>query len=499
MHTHTLQSVVDSRAEKTPSRLFFLSPETGLSITYGQLRDSLRACGGAFDSVPLGGTVGVMVGNGWAAVQCLLAVPYYGRRVLLINMMAGKAGMAHAITHSGTPLIFADVAHIENLRELVATNSINIVPIDRDIGITDDTPVTPSPVNINDDALLIYTSGTAGKPKGVLHTHGSLLAGGVNTALAHQLTENDRAFCVLPLCHINAQCVTVMAPLASGGGVVVPHKFSVSKFWRQLAETECTWFSVVPTIVSHLIHGDRLSLPLPHLGFGRSASSALAPEAHRQFEECFGLKLYETMGLSETAAQILSNPMPPQKTKYGSAGIAFGNEVAILDSRGREVPRNSEGEIAVRGDNVMREYLNAPAATAAVFSEDGWFLTGDLGRMDEDGFVFVTGRRKELIIKGGENIAPREIDDALYKAAGVVEAAAFARECSVYGQRVEAAVVLSSPNAHGEKELIDLCVSEVGKFKAPERVYFMETLPKGPSGKVQRLKLGELLSDELTS
>ena len=418
--------------------------------------------------------------------------------MLLINTMAGKAGVTHAITHSGCPLIFADAAHIEILRELVAANNINIVPIDCDTGIAADTPTTPPSVKINDDALLIYTSGTTGKPKGVLHTHGSLLAGGANTALAHQLTENDRAFCVLPLCHINAQCVTVMGALASGGGVVVPHKFSVAKFWRQLAQTECTWFSVVPTIVSHLLHGDKPPLPLPHLRFGRSASSALAPETHRQFEEHFGLKLYETMGLSETAAQILSNPMPPQKTKYGSPGIAFGNEVAVLDLQGREVPRNTEGEIAVRGDNVMREYLNAPAETAAVFSEDGWFLTGDLGRMDEEGFVFVTGRRKELIIKGGENIAPREIDDALYKAAGVVEAAAFARECSVYGQRVEAAVVLSSPNVHDEKELIDLCVSEVGKFKAPERVYFMDSLPKGPSGKVQRLKLAASITPKRT-
>ena len=494
MHTHTLQSVVDSRAEKTPSRLFFLSPETGLSVNYGQLRDSLRACGGAFDSVPIGGTVGVMAGNGWAAVQCLLAVPYHGRRVLLINTAAGKAGMTHAMTHSGCSLIFADADNIENLRALVADSETTIMPIDRDTGIAAGTPVSPPPVKINDDALLIYTSGTTGRPKGVLHTHGSLLAGGANTALAHQLTENDRAFCVLPLCHINAQCVTVMGPLVSGGGVVVPHKFSVGKFWRQLAKTECTWFSVVPTIVSHLLHGDKPSSLLPHLRFGRSASSALAPETHRQFEKCFGLKLYETMGLSETAAQILSNPMPPQKTKYGSAGIAFGNEVAVLDSHGREVLRNSEGEIAVKGDNVMRKYLNAPAETAAAFSEDGWFLTGDLGRMDEDDFVFITGRSKELIIKGGENIAPREIDDALYKAAGVMEAAAFARECSVYGQRVEAAVVLSSPNAHSERELIDLCVSEVGKFKAPERVYFMETLPKGPSGKVQRLKLGELIN-----
>ena len=331
---HTLQSIIDSRAEKTPSRLFFFIAGERLIHYLWPIARYLACLRRHFDSVPMGGTAGVMAGNGWAAVQCLLAVPYHGRRVLLINTMAGKAGVTHAITHSGCPLIFADAAHIEILRELVAANNINIVPIDCDTGIAADTPTTPPSVKINDDALLIYTSGTTGKPKGVLHTHGSLLAGGANTALAHQLTENDRAFCVLPLCHINAQCVTVMGALASGGGVVVPHKFSVAKFWRQLAQTECTWFSVVPTIVSHLLHGDKPPLPLPHLRFGRSASSALAPETHRQFEEHFGLKLYETMGLSETAAQILSNPMPPQKTKYGSRVLPLATKWRCWICRG---------------------------------------------------------------------------------------------------------------------------------------------------------------------
>ena len=145
------------------------------------------------------------------------------------------------------------------------------------------------------------------------------------------------------------------------------------------------------------------------------------------------------MGLTETAAQILSNPPPPQKGKYGSPGIAFGNEVRIVNAAGESLPPNTAGEIAVRGDNLMLGYLreNAPFF-------GGWFMTGDLGRMDSDGYVFVTGRKKELIIKGGENIAPREIDDALYAAAGVVEAAAFAVPCEIYGQQTAAAVVLES-------------------------------------------------------
>lgn len=497
---HTLQSLIDMRAEETPAQPFFLSLESGLCITYAQLRESLCGCGEALATVPRGETVGILAGNGWAVAQFLLAAPYHGRRAMLINLAAGRNNIIYTLTHSGCKLIFADADNIDALCDMVVAAGVEImiVPVDRDRGIENNQPATLPPlVSREDDALLIYTSGTTGKPKGVLHTHGSLLAGGANTALAHRLTAADRALCVLPLCHINAQCVTVMAPLVSGGSVVVPHRFSVSRFWQWLEKMECTWFSVVPTIVSHLLHNVAPAISLPKLRFGRSASSALAPETHRQFEKRFGVNLYETMGLSETAAQILSNPMPPQQIKYGSPGIAFGNEVTVLDAKGQETPRNAEGEIAVRGDNVMRGYLNAPADTAAAFTADGWFCTGDLGRMDEDGFVFITGRRKELIIKGGENIAPREIDDALYQSAGVVEAAAFGCACKVYGQRVEAAVVLSSPQIHSEQELIDSCVHQVGAFKAPERVHFMESLPKGPSGKVQRLRLVDIIEEQL--
>jgi len=209
--------------------------------------------------------------------------------------------------------------------------------------------------------------------------------------------------------------------------------------------------------------------------------------------------LIETMGLTETAAQITSNPMPPGARKYGSPGRAYGNEVAILGPDHREVPRMQSGEIAVRGDNVFRVYLKNPEATAEAFTSresngDGWFLTGDLGHMDKDGYIYVTGLRKELIIKGGENIAPREIDEALLRHAEVVEAAAYAVPCADYGQRVEAAVRLTEGGAVTEAELIALCRTQVGPFKAPDRVHILPDLPKGPSGKVQRLKLAEMMS-----
>ena len=313
--------------------------------------------------------------------------------------------------------------------------------------------------------------------------------------MAHALTPEDRGLCVLPIYHINGLCVTVMGALVSGGSLVVCERFSASRFWTTCAAEGVTWFSVVPTIVSHLLHGEAEpdAATRDRIRFGRSASSALAVETQTAFEGRFGIPIVETMGLTETAAQILSNPLPPATRKIGSPGIAYGNEVAILLPDLTPVGTGTEGEIAVRGPNVMLGYFRNPEATAEAMTPDGWLRTGDLGRMDADGYVFVTGRLKELIIKGGENIAPREVDEALYAHPDVMEAAAFARPCARYGERVEAAVRLRPGARVDGATLRALCEERLGAFKSPDVVHVLDELPKGPSGKIQRLKLGELI------
>jgi acyl-CoA synthetase (AMP-forming)/AMP-acid ligase II len=217
---------------------------------------------------------------------------------------------------------------------------------------------------------------------------------------------------------------------------------------------------------------------------------------HAAFETRFGIPIIETMGLTETAAQILSNPLPPGIRKIGSPGLPFGNEVIIGDENLKEVSRGQEGEILVRGPNVLREYLKNKEATAEAITSKGWLRTGDLGRMDEDGYVYVTGRLKEMIIKGGENIAPREIDEALYCHPDVIEAAAFGVACDNYGQRVEAGVKLRDNSTIDADALVEFCRDKLGEFKLPDRIYFLQDLPKGPSGKIQRIKLAEIVSSQ---
>ena len=488
--SHTLQSLIMHWARHSPDKEFCVFPESGKTISYSALEKSLRELGGRLEGTAPGDVVGIMCGNGWAATQILLGAPFHGRTALIFNLAAGDPQLAHAAKHGGCKLIFADDDNYARLCDICKQyeHEAEIIRIDRndDIGGGD---LSPPPVVASSPALLIYTSGTTGMPKGVLHSHRSLLFSGANIVTAHQLSPSDRAFCVLPLYHINGQCVTVMAPLVAGGSVVIPNKFSARDFWTRMHDNKCTWFSVVPTIVSLLLHGTD-NAPSSHVRFGRSASSALPPEVHKQFEKKFAVPLVETMGLTETAAQILSNPPPPQKGKYGSPGFAVGNEVRIVDKDGATLPPDIEGEIAVRGDNLMLGYVREKSPFV-----NGWFMTGDLGRMDSEGYVFVTGRSKELIIKGGENIAPREIDDALYTAEGVAEAAAFGVSCDKYGQQPEAAVVLVKGADCDEEALINICRKAVGEFKSPRRIHFMDSLPKGPSGKIQRLKLAEILAD----
>ena len=216
---------------------------------------------------------------------------------------------------------------------------------------------------------------------------------------------------------------------------------------------------------------------------------ALPPVLHKAFESQFGISIIETMGLTETAAPVFSNPLDPKLRKYGSPGQAVGNRVKIVDRKSREVPSGTVGEIMVKGDNVTEEYYKAPDITATAIDPDGWLYTGDLGYLDEDGFLFVTGRLKELIIKGGENIAPREIDEVLYQHPVVLEAAAVGIPDKHYGEDILACVAFRPGKSCTESELLSYCQTHLGRFKSPKAIRFLPELPKGPSGKIQRLKL----------
>ncbi|MEM6758190.1 MAG: AMP-binding protein [Pseudomonadota bacterium] len=483
----TVRDWLAMRAKK--GGVAFVFPEDGTEMRWAELAEDATAFARHLTArgAAKGESVAIVAPNCRDGLVALYGALTGGFRATMINLAAGKSAIAYALEHSGARFAFVHAACADLFD---AANPTGVQRIQADAaGAAPLHDIAPG-----DHALLMYTSGTTGRPKGVLHSHASLLAGGWTTAIAHALDDKDRGFCVLPIYHINGLCVTVMGALVSGGSLAVVSRFSASQFWAQASASCATWFSAVPTIISHLLHGDEDpdAVCRARLRFGRSASSALAVETQTAFEARFSVPIVETMGLTETAAQILSNPLPPGPRKIGSPGIGFGCEVEIQNITGQRVVDGSEGEIAIRGPNVMLGYLNNPDATQATF-RNGWLRTGDLGRMDEDGYVFVTGRLKELIIKGGENIAPREVDEALYTHPDVIEAAAFARKCDRYGETVEAAVCVRAGSAVDSSALIALCRERLGGFKSPDVIHFLAALPKGPSGKIQRLKLAELI------
>jgi long-chain acyl-CoA synthetase len=495
----TIRHYVDLRARETPDAPYVIAPETGATLTYGQLqRDAIElAAILSFYRLHKDDKVALMLHNSYQTARLLIGVMYAGHMVVPLNLLAQLSQLAYVLEHSDTKLVFTSEELAPRVREaLDRTESyVQVVVIDPDATVIFDTPPEAALMEVgdDDDALLMYTSGTTGKPKGCVLSNRSVIAGGEFTSSAHHLGPQDRVLCAMPLYHINGQIVTTVAPLVHGGSVVMPHRFSASSYWEQAVKYQCTWINVVPTIIAYLLNGAdprEHGLDISRVKFCRSASAPLPPEQHRAFEAKFGIGVIETFGMTETNAPCFTNPYDPAKRKIGSPGQAYGNQAKAIDPKtGVDLLPNVPGELMIRGDNVMKGYYKDPENTAKTLEADGWMHTGDLGYLDPDGFVFVTGRIKELIIKGGENIAPREIDEALLKHPAVFEAAAVGIPDENYGQEIMACVVLK-PGAHCTlDEITTFAMAELGKYKVPKIIKFVDELPKGPSGKTQRLKL----------
>lgn len=323
----------------------------------------------------------------------------------------------------------------------------------------------------DDIALVLHTSGTTGRPKAVPLTHKNLTRTMKNIKATYQLTPKDRTMLVMPLFHVHGLLAGFLAPLYSGGSVIVPPKFSASEFWDDFITHKANWYTAVPTI-----HQILLKNPPPHtkpnIRFIRSCSSPLSPTTFHQLEEAYNAPVLEAYAMTEAAHQMTSNPLPPAKRQPGSVGIGQGVEVKILDQSGKEVPQGSEAEICIRGENVTKGYLNNPEANKSSFTAEGFFRTGDQGKKDKDGYVIITGRIKELINKGGEKISPIELDNVLARHPKVSEAVSFAIPDEMYGQDVGVAIVPKSGEKLDEAELKKWVADKLAKFKVPKKVCF---------------------------
>lgn len=495
----TIRAYVDDQAATRPDSVYLIAPEPGLTLTFAALRSESRSLSRHLlaSGIRPGDKIALMMHNGFQTCRLFIGLMYGGFCVTPLNLLAQPAQLEYVLDHSETTVVFAAPDQAERLHTALTrvARAVRVIECDIDaaqfLSSCDFDAALPD-VMEEDDALMMYTSGTTGQPKGVLLPNRAVVSGGRFVSSAHSLGPADRVMGSLPLYHINAQIVTAVAPVVHGGSVVLPHRFSNSRFWQSVADHQCTWINLVPTMISYLINSpgpDELGISIEKVRFCRSASAPLPPSQHRAFEEKFGIGVIETMGLTETAAPCFTNPLDSSRRVIGSPGQAYGCEARIIDAGGTTLSPGEVGEILVRGPNVMTGYFKNPAETAKTFLADGWLKTGDLGYLDENGFLFVTGRIKELIIKGGENIAPREIDEALLKHPAVLDAAAVGIPDEHYGQEIMACVVLRENQRCSPEELTDFCRTELGPYKTPKIFRFVEELPRGPSGKVQRLKL----------
>ncbi len=497
----TLQQLVDANARRHPDAVYFIASDSGREIRFAQVQELCAELGAYFASRGLrrGDVVSLFLPNGPEAAMLILAAMVHGLVVNPINLLSQRTQLAYIVEHSETGLVVSVPEH-QALLEGVLAELPRKVPLEiiSGAGWLDSVrgrPVAPPGSQLDDPALLMYTSGTTGTPKGVLLSHGNLCANGVNISREHRLGPADRGLAPLPLYHINAFVVNLVAPLTHGGSLVMPPRFSASTYWRDALQYRCTWVNAVPTIIAYLIQSAPADIDpgqLRSIRFCRSASAALPPEHHRAFEARFGVDIIETMGLTETAAPAFSNPVQRELRKIGSIGKPSGTEARVVAGDGSVLSDGQVGEIQLRGGNVMRGYLKNPQETAKAFTADGWLRTGDLGYRDAEGYYYITGRAKELIIKGGENISPREIDEALLKHAAVLEAAAVGVKDSNYGQNIEAYLVLRPGAEIDEADLRAHCLQHLGRYKSPRACHIVDDLPRGPSGKIQRLKLPDL-------
>ncbi len=497
-------------AGRTPDKTFLISEVDSRGWTFAEFESEVRRASAFLNSrnIRKGDVVSILLPNSPEYILTYFACWEIGAIAGPVNSLLKPEEIEWVIANSEAKLIVSEAGAIADGRlqrlsdkvaiakDLLASDQEHAEPIDRPV------------IEPDEDAVIIYTSGTTGKPKGCLLTHGNLLAN------ARQITEwlgfgpEDRLLTMMPLFHMNAVTVTTMTALFCGGSTVISPKFSASRFWKVIDEYQITSFGSVATMLSMLLQkndqfpkdGGQTEDLRPafskqisgSLRFAMCGSAPVPVEVLKRFEETFGVLVVEGYGLSESTCRSTFNP-PNEHRRPGSCGLPIGNEMRVVDDENNEVPDGELGEIVLRGPNIFKGYFKNPEATAEAF-RGGWFHTGDIGYRDADGFYYIADRKSDMIIRGGENIYPREIDDLLYTHPAVEHAAVIGVPDELYGEEVAAFIVLKAGATADKNEIIDFCKQHLGDFKCPKTVHFVDDIPKGPTGKLLKRELAKRFS-----
>src|SRR6201987_389160 len=477
-------------------------PELGIRVTCDSLLQQAVDMAYALASagVRRGDAVALALPNGLPAIVSFLAATIAGPAAPL-NPAYPYEEFLFFLGDTDARVLLCPSVGAEFVRSAAADRKIPVFSVEMNdkgnVRLVDaPTGASASQPTPEDIALVLHTSGSTGRPKRVPLRHFQLAVSAAHMANTYALSGADVSLCIMPLFRVHGLIGSRMATLLSGGTVIVPTKFNALSFWRTVREHRVTWFSGVPTMHQLLLaRTHHKPSEADTLRFIRSCSAPLSPELIHKIEGLFGVPFVEAYGMTEAAHQMTSNPLPPRHRKAGSVGVGTGLRISIMDRDGQHLATNQRGEVAIQGANVFRGYENNPEANTRAFA-DGWFRTGDEGMLDEDCYLHLTGRIKDIIIRGGENIAPHEVDEVLLQNAGVAAAVTFGYVHPTLGEEVAPAVVLQESQQATESELIKHCREHLAEYKCPKKIYLVKNIPTTSTGKIRRRAVAATLVNE---
>jgi long-chain acyl-CoA synthetase len=499
-----LGALLESRAAATPDKPFLFSEADGRKFTYAEFNGAVdrTACLLSSRGIGKGDVVSLLMPNCAEYIIAYFACWKLGALAGPVNSLLKEHETAFVINNSEAKAVLVNSEFLDRIESIRSDlpHLRSVITFDDEAEATHEfidaspTNLSLSDIDCDDDAIIIYTSGTTGKPKGCLLTHGNVIANARQISNWLNFTQDDRLLTVMPLFHMNAVSVTTMSALYAGGSSVISPKFSAKRFWQMISEYEITSFGSVATMLAILLNtypdGVPDGLNTRQLRFAMCGSAPVPAEVMKKFEQTFDCPVVEGYGLSESTCRSTFNP-PNEKRRAGSCGLPIGNEMKVFDDDDQEVADGELGEIVLRGENILKGYYRNPEATAHAF-RNGWFHTGDVGYRDQEGYFYIVDRKSDMIIRGGENIYPREIDEVLYQHPAVAAAATIGVPDPLYGEEVAAFVVLKDGLKTSAEDLIAFCQTELADYKCPKTIRIVEEIPKGPTGKLLKRELAGL-------
>ena len=488
-----IPELLRQRAAAAPDKLFLFSEADERQFTYREFVEAVGRAAGMLAShgTRKGDVVSLLLPNSVEYIIAYFACWWLGALAGPVNGHLKSQEIAYVVSNSESKLMLVNTEFLAKLESIELPRVV--FDDERQVGHGFNGPKSTD-IEPEHEAIIIYTSGTTGKPKGCLLTHGNVIANARQISHWLGFTEKDRLLTLMPLFHMNAVSVTTMSALYAGGSTVVSQKFSASRFWNIISDYQVTSFGSVATMLSMLLstypNGVPAGLKTDQLRFAMCGSAPVPAEVLRRFEKTFNCLVVEGYGLSESTCRSTFNP-PDERRRPGSCGQPIGNEMRVVDEDDREVPDGELGEIVLRGENILKGYFKNDAATATAF-RNGWFHTGDIGYRDAEGFYYIVDRKSDMIIRGGENIYPREIDEVLYQHPQIAAAAVIGVPDELYGEDVAAVVVLKPEANVSEAEVIEFCKGRLADYKCPKTVRFVDDIPKGPTGKLLKRELAQM-------